>query len=213
MKNGFKNTVLAVACVMLIAVLTATPAKAVDEAPTVYREDGTVELPTDGSKYKPKVGDKILCNDGSIYTVQNTDRWENNVFRPGPLPELPTPSCDWDLFPELELPEPDAIHYIDDMGHDILFVRNQYELRRMIYTLYNAIGNQPKSWKNGKPLGKVILTIPDEYEPYTGNFWPWRASELEKHVENTPCGRFRIDAYDFYSNGIFQHTRYLICPI
>ena len=48
----------------------------------------------------------------------------------------------------------------------------------MIYTLYNAIGNQPKSWKNGKPLGKVILTIPDEYEPYTGNFWPWRASEV-----------------------------------
>ena len=214
MKYGFRNTVLVLASAMLMTALAAPAALAVDEAPTVYREDGTVELPMDGSKYKPKVGDKILCEGGLVsYEIKDVSRWEDNVFRPGPLPELPSPTCDWNLFPEYELPEPETVHYIDDMGHDILFVRNQYELRRMIYTLYNAIGAQPKAWRNGKPLGKVILTIPDKYEPYTGNFWPWRSSELVKHVENVPCGRFWIDAWDFYSNGIYQHTRYLICVI
>ena len=196
------------------AVKIDTSAPYTGKAPAVAEEtaSGTVTLPTDGSKYIPKPGDKILCNDGYLYEIKDVSRWEDNVFSPG-LPELPEPTCDWSLFPEYELPKPETVHYFDDMGHDILFVRNQYELRRMIYTLYNAIGNQPSAWKNGKPLAKVILTIPDEYEPYTGHFWPWRSSELEKHVENTPCGRFRIDAFDMYSNGIFQYTRYLICPI
>ena len=172
-----------------------------------------VTLPTDGSKYVPQVGDLIPCDDGTLYEVKDVARWESNVFMDGPMPEMPTPTCDWSLFPELELPEVEARHFQDSKGKDILFVRNLFETQRMLYTLYNAIGNSPSSWRDGKPLAKVFLTIPDEYEPYTGYFWPWRESEVTKHVANIPRGRFRVEAWDFYSAGIFQYTRYLICTV
>ena len=178
-----------------------------------YTTSGLVQLPTDGSKYVPKVGDMIQCSDGTLYEIQNVDRWENNCFAPGPLPALPEPTCDWSVFPELELPEPEVRHFPNSGGKDILFVRNLYELRRMTYTLYNAIGENSDSWRGGKPLAKVIYTIPEKYEDYTGHFWPWKARELQKQVDSIPCGRFRIDAWDCYSNGIFQYTRYLICTV
>ena len=172
-----------------------------------------VTLPADGSKYVPQVGDLIPCDDGTLYEVKDVARWESNVFMDGPMPEMPTPTCDWSLFPELELPKVEVRHFHNDGDKDVLFVRNLYETRRMQYTLYNAIGNSPSSWRDGKPLAKVILTIEPEYEPYTGHFWPWRESEITKHVANIPRGRFRIEAWDFYSAGIFQYTRYLICTV
>ena len=189
-----------------------------DDAPQVtdpqpQRSSRTVTLPTDGSKYVPQVGDLIPCDDGTLYEVKDVARWESNVFMDGPMPEMPTPTCDWSLFPELELPKVEARHFQDSKGKDILFVRNLFETQRMQYTLYNAIGNSPSSWRDGKPLAKVFLTIPDEYEPYTGYFWPWRESEVTKHVANIPRGRFRVEAWDFYSAGIFQYTRYLICTV
>ena len=189
-----------------------------DDAPQVtdpqpQRSSRTVTLPTDGSKYVPQVGDLIPCDDGTLYEVKDVERWESNVFMDGPMPEMPTPTCDWSLFPELELPKVEARHFQDSKGKDILFVRNLFETQRMQYTLYNAIGNSPSSWRDGKPLAKVFLTIPDEYEPYTGYFWPWRESEVTKHVANIPRGRFRVEAWDFYSAGIFQYTRYLICTV
>ena len=182
-------------------------------ADTAAQMSATITLPTDGSKYIPKVGDVILCDDGTTYEIKDVSRWESNVFMDGPMPDMPVPTCDWSLFPELELPKVEARHFQDSKGKEILFVRNLYETRRMQYTLYNAIGNSPGSWRDGKPLAKVFLTIPDEYEPYTGYFWPWRASEVTKHVENIPRGRFRVEAWDFYSAGIFQYTRYLICTV
>ena len=139
-------------------------------------DNRVVQLPTDGSKYTPQVGDLIPCNDGTLYEVKNVERFENNVFAPNFDPTLPSPTCDWSLFPTLELPEPEVRHFADDKGDD-LYVRNLYETRRMQYTLYNAIGRTPESWRDGKPLAKVFLTIPAEYEAYTPVFWPWRASE------------------------------------
>ena len=171
-----------------------------------------VQLPTDGSKYTPQIGDLIPCNDGTLYEVKNVERFENNVFAPNFDPTLPSPTCDWSLFPELELPEPETHHYVGEAG-DNLYVRNLYETRRMQYTLYNTIGRTPESWRDGKPLAKVFLTIPAEYEAYTPVFWPWRASELEKHVANIPRGRFRCEAWDFYKDGTFLQTQYYICTI
>ena len=184
----------------------------VSPAPTVVQASVTVTLPTDGSKYIPKVGDVILCDDGTTYEIKDVSRWESNVFMDGPMPDMPMPTCDWSLFPELTLPDVEVRHYSDEAGDD-LFIRNLYEVRRMQYTLYNAIGDSPNSWRDGKPLAKVIFTIPAEYEAYTGHFWPWRASEVTKHVSNIPRGRFRIDAWDYYHNGIFMDTRYYICTI
>ncbi len=129
-----------------------------------YAEDApaqtsrVVRLPTDGSQYVPQVGDLIPCGDGTEYEIKDVVRWDTNVFADGPLPPLPTPTCDWGAFPTLELPEPIVKHYRDQHGDD-LFIRNVYEVRRMVYTIYNAIGEEPDAWRDGKPLCK-IYTLP-----------------------------------------------------
>ena len=168
-----------------------------------------VTLPTDGSKYVPKVGDVIRCDDGYLYEIKDTLRWENNVFSPGPLPELPTPSYDWSVFPTEVLPQPEARHFTTNTGEE-LFIRNLFETRRMQYTIYEALKNEPRAWRDGKPLAKISLTIPAEDEPYTMYFWPWREGEVTKHVHAFPAFHFRIEAWDYFHNGIFEETRYYI---
>lgn len=168
-----------------------------------------VVLPTDGSKYVPKVGDLIPCDDGTLYEVRDTLRWENNCFAPGPLPALPTPSYDWSVFPSLDLPAVECRHFQSEYG-DNLYVRNLHETLRMAYTIYEAIGNEPEAWRDGKPLTKVSLTVPAEYEPYTMCFWPWRAEELLKHVRAAPRFHFHVEAWDYYHNNAFLQTQYYI---
>ena len=179
---------------------------------TPARTSHTVTLPTDGSKYVPKVGDLIPCDDGTTYEVKDVIRRENNVFMDGPMPDMPTPTCDWSLFPQLELPKVEARHFSDQHGDD-LFVRNLYEVRRMVYTIYNALGEEPDARRDGKPLCKIYTEIPPEYEPYTGVFWPWRSSEITKAVHALPNARYYVDAWDFYHNGIFQYTRYCVLSL
>ena len=179
---------------------------------TAPQTSQTVTLPTDGSKYIPKVGDLIPCDDGTLYEVKDVIRWENNVFMDGPMPDMPTPTCNWSLFPQLELPKVEARHFSDQHGDD-LFVRNLDEERRMIYTIYNAIGEEPDAWRDGKPLCKIYTEIPPEYEPYTGVFWPWRSSEITKAVHALPNTRYYVDAWDVYLNGVYQHTRYYLMQI
>ena len=169
---------------------------------------GTVQLPSDGSRYVPKAGDMLRCTDGTDYTITDVSRWENSVFAPGPLPALPAPTCDWAKFPALALPEPEARHFTTPTG-ETMFIRNLYETRRMQYTVYNALGRESAAWKNGRPLASVSLTVPAELEPLSSAFWPWRASELENLVHSRPNSRFYLEAWDVYLNGVFQHTRYL----
>ena len=139
------------------------------EDETLAQTGKAVELPTDGSKYVPKVGDRIPCDDGTTYIVTDVQRWENNAASSGALPELPTPTCDWSLFGDAALPKPEVKHYNDAAGNDLL-VYNGYETRRMQYTIYNALGGEPSAWKDGKPLATVELTIPADYAAYAGRF-------------------------------------------
>ena len=180
-----------------------------DETATLTSNSRIVTLPTDGSQYVPQVGDRILCADGTEYEIKDVSRWDSNVFQEKPLGPLPTPTCDWSKFPTLELPEPVVKHYNDKYGDD-LFVRNVFEVRRMIYTIYNALGEEPDAWRAGKPLAKIYTEIPVEYDAYTGRFWPWRESEITDAVHAVPNVRYYVDAYDYYHNGIYQHTRYLL---
>ena len=183
-----------------------------------YKEDNTlgklrtVSLPKDGSQYIPQVGDRILCDDGTEYEIKDVSRWDNNVFQPEKLPPLPEPTCDWSRFPALTPPEPVVKHYSDQYGDD-LFVRNVYEVRRMVYTIYNALGNEPSAWKDGKPLAKIYTEIPPEYEAYTGKFWPWRESQITDAVHAVPNVRYYVDAYDYYHNNVYQYTRYLLLTL
>ena len=172
----------------------------------------TVRLPTDGSQYVPRVGDRILCDDGTEYEIKDVSRWDNNVYQTAKLSPLPAPKCDWSAFPSLTLPEPEVRHYHDQYGND-LFVRNVYEVRRMVCTIYNALGEEPSAWRDGKPLATVKTVIPPEYEAYTAKFWPWRETELTDLVHSRPNSRYYVDAFDFYHNGAYQYTRYLVLSL
>ena len=110
------------------------------DAPAAESSAGTVLLPSDGSRYIPQAGDVIRCDDGTNYTITDVSRWDKNMFAAGPVGDLPEPTCDWSLLPQPELPAPEARHYSIN-GREYLFVRNLYETRRMLYTLYNAIGD------------------------------------------------------------------------
>lgn len=174
----------------------------VEEAQT--SSSRTVVLPTDGSQYVPRVGDVVLCDDGTEYEIKDVARWESSP--------LPMPTCDWNAFPALGLPAPIVKHYSDQYGDD-LFVRNVFEVRRMIYTLYNALGDEPEAWRDGMPLFKISTEIPAEYEPYTERFWPWRAEEITSTVHALPNVRYYVDAYDVYHDGVYQNTRYCFMSI
>ena len=173
---------------------------------------GTVKLPTDGSQYVPRVGDRILCDDGAEYEIKDVSRWNNNVYQTAKLPPLPAPKCDWSKFPVLTLPESEVRHYHDQYGDD-LFVRNVYEVRRMVCTIYNVLGEEPSAWRDGKPLATVETVIPPEYEAYAAKFWPWNESNLTDLIRSRPNSRYYVDAFDFYHDGAYQYTRYLVLSL
>ncbi len=173
---------------------------------------GTVTIPTDGSKYIPQAGDRVRCDDGYIYEITDVRRYDNNVFADGPVGALPTPTCDWSAFPGVEVPGVEIRHFAHENG-DSMFIRNIYETRRMQYTIYNALGREPSAWKDGKLLASVTLSIAPEDEPYTKTSWPWRASDLENLVHSRPNSRFYVEAWDYYSKGVFQCTRYCVVSL
>ena len=175
----------------------------------------TVQLPTDGSQYQPQVGDSTLCNDGSIYTITDVSRLNNNMFSDGPLPDLPEPTYDWSSFPEVELPAPEVRRYQIEAG-DYLFIRNLYETRRMQYTLMNLAGNHPSTSETGKlkygikgtPSVQINLTIDEADRPQI--FWPWRESELTNLFNSAPQETYSVECWDVYRNGIFLYTEYKV---
>ena len=185
------------------------------EAPTQTSAAKTVTLPTDGSQYVPQAGDVIRCDDGTDYTIKDVSRWNNNAFSSAPLGELPAATCDWSKLPQPEMPQAEARHFTSG-GQDYLFQRNLYETRRMLYTLYNAIGDNPETWQNGQPVKfpsgndkvKINLTIPAEVTPQS--FWPWRAEQITELFNSCPPGSYSMEAWDVYKNGVFQYTEYSI---
>ena len=183
-------------------------------SPLTRNADGSINVPSDGSQYIPQTGDVIRCDDGTNYTITDTRLYGNSMFAEGPLPPLPTPTCDWSQFPELELPEAEVRHFKDEYGDDI-FIRNLHETRRMQYTLYNAIGSNPQTWQNGKlvlrsdgsPLARVQLTIPGEEH---SNFWPWKPEQLLNYFNSCPTGLFQVQVWDVFSNGVYLRTEYQV---
>lgn len=178
-------------------------------------EDGSINPPGDGSRYVPQKGDVIRCDDGTNYTITDVSRYDKNMFASGPVGDLPEPTCNWSLLPQPELPTAEARHYTVD-GRDYLFVRNLYETRRMLYTLYNAIGDNPETWQNGAPLPhpsgnpkvNINLSIPDGQTAQS--FWPWKASELVALFNSCPPGTYSMECWDVYKDGIIQRTEYKV---
>ena len=86
----------------------------------------------------------------------------------------------------------------------------------MLYTLYNAIGDNPETWQNGQPVKfpsgndkvKINLTIPAEVAPQS--FWPWHSEQITELFNSCPPGTYSLEAWDVYKNGVFQYTEYSI---
>lgn len=105
-------------------------------------------------------------------------------------------------------------HWQNERG-DHLRIRNLYETRRMLYTLYNAIGDTSSMWENGQPKltskgnqlvhMNLIFSEDSDYQM----FWPWRESEILKAFNGIP-GTYSMQAWDVYKDGKFLHTEYQI---
>lgn len=183
-----------------------------------YQNDGTSisEGTVPGTtRYVPKVGDKITCLDGYIYEITDLTKYNNSMFATEETAALPVPSCDWSLLPDPELPANEARHFTSG-GRQYLFMRNLYETRRMQYTLYNAIGANPQTWQNGKPvtradgspLVRVHLSVPNDVNAYS--FWPWRSEQITELFNSCPPGDYYFEAWDVYCDGAFRYTEYYI---
>lgn len=207
--NGYNYIKLGDLCPRLDVVLAydgTTNSVYIGENPA---ERSVVELPQSDERVVLKEGDKVRCDDGTLYEIKDMSRYDTNVFADGPVGALPTPTCNWELFPELTLPHADVRHFSNSAG-DTLFIRNLHETRRMQYTIYNALGSEPSAWRGNKPLATLELSIPADLELYTEAFWPWRASELNDMVHSRPNSRYYVEAWDYYLNGVFQYTRYCV---
>ena len=207
--NGYNYVKLGDLCLALNIALAydgTTNSVYIGERPA---EQGSVEISQSDERVVLKEGDKVRCDDGTLYEIKDMSRYDTNVFADGPVGELPMPTCNWELFPELTLPHVDVRHFSNRAG-DTLFIRNLYETRRMQYTIYNTLGGEPSAWKGNVPLASLELSIPEELELYTHSFWPWRASELTDLVHSRPNSKFYVEAWDYYLNGVFQYTRYCV---
>lgn len=193
-----------------VRISTATPYNAETQTPST---GGTVALPTDGFRYAPKVGDVVRCDDGYEYAITDVSRWDANAFADGPLGGLPAPACDWSLLDQPALPDMEMRHYTIN-GEEYLFIRNIYETRRMLYTLYNAIGANEQTWRDGAPvlrkdgtqLVRIELSIPKGSNPQA--FWPWKPEQLTEVFNSCPPGTYQMETWDVYKNGVFQKTEY-----
>lgn len=178
-----------------------------------YNSDGSINIPSDGSRYMPQAGDVIRCDDGSNYTITNASRYDKNMFANGPVGPLPEPTCDWSLLERPELPKAEARRITDEHG-DYLFICNQFETLRMCYTLFNAIGGHPNTWENGKPKLNakgifpvhIYLTIPEgvSYD----SFWPWRSNQITDDFNSVQYGSYYFQVWDVFRNGVFLRTEY-----
>lgn len=183
--------------------VVTTPTIATTSAPS-----NTVVIPHSDEKLNLKVGDTVLCDDGYHYEITDMSKYENNSFQKyDVLPELPSQVGDWSNLPYLELPDVEVRHYKDEYG-DALFITNLYEMRRMQYVLYNLMVKESSIW-NGT---KCYATVNFGFDTDTGVsvMWPWDEQQLVDLFQSRPMSNFRVEAFDYYENGVFQYTRYKI---
>ena len=163
----------------------------------------------------PKAGEIITCSDGYKYEIKDVSKYDNSMFAEGPLGPLPEPTCNWDLMPKAEIPAEEARHFT--VGNkEYMFVRNIKESKRMLYTLYNAIGANDETWRDGKPVlfpsgnPKVTVSLKVSDESFANSFWPWRSSEIENLFNSCPPGHYEMEAWDVYIDGSFVYTEYKV---
>ena len=159
--------------------------------------DGLINIPQDGSRYVPQAGDVVRCDDGTNYTITDVSRYDKNYFAKGPVGPLPEAICDWSHFDQPELPKAEVRRFNDPDG-DYIFIRNLYETRRMLYSLYNAMGEDdwimqsgsPRMRGDGTPWVHIHLTLPED--KIGTPFWSWREEAVPEALHSCLGG-------DYYS--------------
>ena len=192
---------------------TASTAPASNQATLSKNVDGSINIPQDGSQYIPQAGDVIRCNDGTNYTITDVSRYDKNYFADGPVGPLPIATCDWSQFDQPELPKAEVRRFNDSDG-DYIFIRNLYETRRMLYSLYNAMGEDdwimqsgtPRMRGDGTPWVHIHLTLPDDM--ISAPFWPWREEAVPEVLHSCPGGDYYLEVWDVFKDGKFVRTEY-----
>lgn len=198
--DGTTNSVQVDSTSPYVEEVPATPAP----TPSPAVPEGVIKVPQSDEPFRPLEGDVILLDDGSTFTVTEAKKEES------PLPE---PTCDWNQFPELDLPQVQAKR--GQTG--VYMITNLYELRRMQYTIYNCVPNCPELWENGSlklnSKGNPILRFRFGITEHTAIqvFWPWRDNQLTQVFYSAPSAGFAVEAWDYYnSNGQFMFTQYYL---
>ena len=152
---------------------------------------------------------------GPNYTITDVSRYDKNYFADGPVGPLPIATCDWNQFDQPELPKAEVRRFNDPDG-DYIFIRNLYETRRMLYSLYNAMGEDdwimqsgsPRMRGDGTPWVHIHLTLPDDM--ISAPFWPWREEAVPEMLHSCPGGDYYLEVWDVFKNGKFLRTEYMV---
>ena len=182
-------------------------AQVIKQAPENYAQSD--------ARSTPSVGDQIICSDGYVMEIKDLSKYQNSMFAQEETSKLPTATCNWSLLYQPVLPDAEVNHFTSG-GKDYVFIRNLFETRRMQYTLYNAIGDNPQTWQNGRPATKadgeplvtVELSIPKDMA--ATSFWPWRSNQITDLFNSCPPGHYMFEAWDVYCNGAYRYTEYYI---
>ena len=63
--------ILAAALILCVAYIITINMEQVNDTPV--NPDGSINIPSDGSRYIPVAGDVIRCDDGTNYAILNTE--------------------------------------------------------------------------------------------------------------------------------------------
>lgn len=182
------------------------------EEQEIEQTNKVIKVTQSDESFRPLVGEVI---EAELYEKGKPtgEKTTFTVVKEKPEEEpLPEPICDWSMFPEIELPEATVIDY----GNGQVGIVNLYETRRMQYTLYNLIGTNEMTCKDGKLIkdkngeykAKVSFEI-DHNEPMQV-MWPFRESELKKVFDGCPINEWNVIVYDEYVDGRFTHSEYYL---
>lgn len=153
-----------------------------------------------------KAGNVISTTDGK-YTIT-----KGKTDKEAALPEW---QPEWNSYPRVKIPSVTPVRYsgaTHAYKYDSMLVLNEYEIERMIRTIYKYAKQNPYLWENSDPSTNnpnfSIKVVYEEDMAYN-TFYPWRDWEIEKQVINlADNAELRIYVVDKYNNGEFIGTEY-----
>ena len=153
-----------------------------------FKSDNSIApiiISTDEFQRIPQAGDIVNCEDGSSYKITDVSRYVQTLTDSSALDPLPEGIL-------LDSLETDAIHFAD-ISEDYLFVKNRYEIIRMLYTLNEY----------AEASGICIqFSIPESAVPIVQESW-----NPDQVIASWNTGRTRtccLEAWVLYKDGAYR---------